>query len=141
MEFRLFLSSVSDGRRGQGRLSDWVLNCFAVARVARGGMVRPEGLVPRRLFDNFIGRKRDVDGGVLAGFFGAQALEGPKRQLTVTFQTTIPVEPGFDERRETDGELIGWIGSVFGTRHNGASAPREVEGFPAKETLSQLTGQ
>jgi hypothetical protein len=24
-------------------------------------------LIPRTLFDNFIGRKRDVDGGVLAG--------------------------------------------------------------------------
>ena len=79
MEFRLFLSSVNDGRRGRCRLRDWVLNCFAVARVARGGMVRPEGLVPRRLFDNFIGRKRDVDGGVLAGFSCVERRAGDRR--------------------------------------------------------------
>jgi hypothetical protein len=39
---------------------------------AFGGAVRTRGfglcgLGLRRLFDNFIGRKRDVDGGVLAG--------------------------------------------------------------------------
>ena len=39
----------------------------------------PEGYVPRTLFDNFIGRKRDVDGGVLAGLIEAKALERPKR--------------------------------------------------------------
>ena len=79
MEFRLFLSSVNDGRRGRCRLRDWVLNCFAVARVARGEAGRPEGLVPRRLFDNFIGRKRDVDGGVLAGFSRVERRAGDRR--------------------------------------------------------------
>jgi len=129
VEFRLFLLSVKDRGRGWGqaeRLGFWSV-WLRRASVGLDGE-RPEGYVPRTLFDNFIGRKRDVDGGVLAGFFGAQALEGPKRQLTVTFQTTIPVEPGFDERRETDGELIGWIGSVFGTRHNGALGLQERSG-------------
>ena len=66
---------------------------------------RPEGSVPRTLFDNFIGRKRDVDGGVLAGLFGATALERPKRQLTVTFQTTILFGSGLVQRRETVGRM------------------------------------
>ena len=52
------------------------------------------------LFDNCIGRKRDVGGGVLAGLwrwvwvFGVSlrpglAMESEKRQLTVTFQEFI----------------------------------------------------
>ena len=45
----------------------------------------------RRLFDNFIGRKRDVDGGVLAGLFCCETGRPEEMKLTVTFQTTIPV--------------------------------------------------
>jgi hypothetical protein len=58
------------------------------------------GLLAPLLFDNCIGRKRDVGGGVLAGLwslvaFPAQAWEFDlagkvrKRQLTVTFQKFI----------------------------------------------------
>jgi hypothetical protein len=57
------------------------------------------------LFDNFIGRKRDVDGGVLAG--SRRKLGTGRDKLTVTFQTTVSVEPGFFERRETVGRLRG----------------------------------
>ena len=41
-----------------------------VWRVAPTGLFEPGGFGLRRLFDNFIGRKRDVDGGVLAGLSG-----------------------------------------------------------------------
>jgi hypothetical protein len=58
------------------------------------------GLLAPTLFDNCIGRKRDVGGGVLAGLWslvwvlGASfepdpAVLSPKRQLTVTFQKFI----------------------------------------------------
>ena len=50
----------------------------------------------RTLFDNFIGRKRDVDGGVLAGLLCLGEQKSPKRKLTVTFQTTIPFGVGLD---------------------------------------------
>jgi hypothetical protein len=84
-------------------------------RCARGGLVWPGGFILRTLFDNFIGRKRDVDGGVLAGSLRKQGTGRDK--LTVTFQTTILFGVGFGERRETDVELIASDGSVFGTRH------------------------
>ena len=80
-------------------------------------------------------------------------------KLTVTFQTTIPVGPGFCERRETVGELRGSVGSVFGTRHMWPARPRRsrkvlmdkvlmeskdseiAEVFLEQGDLSQLTGQ
>jgi hypothetical protein len=65
----------------------------------------PGGYGLRTLFDNFIGRKRDVDGGVLAG--SQRKLGAGRDKLTVTFQTTVPVGPGFFERRETVGRLRG----------------------------------
>jgi hypothetical protein len=40
---------------------------FAKRAWRAGGAGDPGGEGPRTLFDNFIGRKRDVDGGVLAG--------------------------------------------------------------------------
>ena len=46
---------------------DWVWSVLEGAWRSLG-LAGPEGCGPRRLFDNFIGRKRDVDGGVLAGF-------------------------------------------------------------------------
>jgi hypothetical protein len=53
--------------RGQGsEVRDWVWRGFRGAWRS-GGLARPGGFGPRKLFDNFIGRKRDVDGGVLAG--------------------------------------------------------------------------
>ena len=57
------------------------------------------------LFDNFIGRKRDVDGGVLAGLCELEGERSPKRQLTVTFQTTILLGVGLAWRRETVGRV------------------------------------
>ena len=72
------------------------------------------GNIPRTLFDNFIGRKRDVDGGVLAGF--QRKLGTGRDKLTVTFQTTILLVVGLFERRETDGGFIAASRSVFGTR-------------------------
>ncbi len=67
---------------------DWVWVVLSGAQ-RRAGRVGPEGCGPRTLFDNFIGRKRDVDGGVLAGLLGDQG--SGRDKLTVTFQTTIPV--------------------------------------------------
>ena len=61
---RRFRASSEGGGSG-----DWVWRGFS-GRVAFRISGGPEGCVPRRLFDNFIGRKRDVDGGVLAGFVG-----------------------------------------------------------------------
>ena len=68
-----FRSGLRDATRARRRRvwRDWVGFCF-VERGAFGGAVRTRGfglcgLGLRRLFDNFIGRKRDVDGGVLAG--------------------------------------------------------------------------
>ena len=52
----------------------------------------------------------------LRGSFGA-SWKVPKSQLTVTFQTTIPVGPVSGQRRETEARLRGASGSVFGTRH------------------------
>ena len=79
----------------------------------------------RTLFDNFIGRKRDVDGGVLAGFLRKQGTGRDK--LTVTFQTTILLNVGLLERRETDEGLIAVFRSVFGTRHMSLGS-RKAEG-------------
>ena len=96
------------------------------------------GTFPRTLFDNFIGRKRDVDGGVLAGF---ERKLGPGRdKLTVTFQTTILLVVGFGERRETDVGLIATSRSVFGTRQMSLGS-RKVQGFAARRFLDLLTGQ
>jgi len=62
------------------------------------------------LFDNYIGRKRDVVGGILAGlltvgFVAAKAVAGlalgPKRYLTVTFQNSSRLTKSGLERRET----------------------------------------
>jgi hypothetical protein len=66
-----------------------------VWREALAGLLGAWGLWPPKLFDNFIGRKRDVDGGVLAGSLGFRAGRSGRDKLTVTFQTTIPVGPGF----------------------------------------------
>ena len=56
--------------RGQGlEVRDWVWLVLGSAwRSLKSA--EPGGFGPRKLFDNFIGRKRDVDGGVLAGFLG-----------------------------------------------------------------------
>ena len=59
-----FQASLEAGRLGIG-LADFRFS----ARGGLAGRSRPEGFGPRTLFDNFIGRKRDVDGGVLAGLF------------------------------------------------------------------------
>jgi len=83
------------------------------------------GNIPRTLFDNFIGRKRDVDGGVLAGFLRKQGTGRDK--LTVTFQTTILLAVGLCERRETDGRPRAANKSVFGTRHMSLGS-RRTEG-------------
>jgi hypothetical protein len=107
-------------------------------RCARGGLVWPGGFVLRTLFDNFIGRKRDVDGGVLAGSLRKQGTGRDK--LTVTFQTTILFGVGFGERRETDVELIASDGSVFGTRHMSLGS-RETEGFAGRRLFGRMTGQ
>jgi hypothetical protein len=107
-------------------------------RCARGGLVWPGGFILRTLFDNFIGRKRDVDGGVLAGSLRKQGTGRDK--LTVTFQTTILFGVGFGERRETDVELIASDGSVFGTRHMSLGS-RETEGFAARRLFGRMTGQ
>ena len=80
MEFRLFLLSVKDRGRGWGqaeRLGFWSV-WLRRASVGLDGE-RPEGYVPRTLFDNFIGRKRDVDGGVLAGFSRVERRAGDRR--------------------------------------------------------------
>src|SRR5579863_8192519 len=70
---RLFLLFGATWRAVTGS-RDWVWRVLRGARVASGEAGRTWGLWPalrvfvlRRLFDNFIGRKRDVDGGVLAG--------------------------------------------------------------------------
>ena len=63
------------------------------------------------LFDNRIGRKRDVGGGVLAGLWSPGRLLSaslgigsgdwsPKRQLTVTFQQFIALRKEHADRRE-----------------------------------------
>ena len=77
------------------------------------------------LFDNCIGRKRDVGGGFLAGTprwpglrreLGFGAAMGTEEMLTVTFQKFIALGL-FDshERRETVGR-IQVRADVFGTR-------------------------
>ena len=78
--------------RGQGAgVKDWVWSVLGSAWRSLE-LARPEGCGPRTLFDNFIGRKRDVDGGVLAGLLGNQ--KPGRDKLTVTFQTTISSEAG-----------------------------------------------
>ena len=79
------------------------------------------------LFDNWIGRKRDVGGGVLAGLGcrvgfipcerGAGLGDGsPKRPLTVTFRNSSRLGGSGSERREADW-LCDWPrADVFGTR-------------------------
>jgi len=57
---------------------DWVLAGSPDAW-RRDDLWEPGGYGLRTLFDNFIGRKRDVDGGVLAGSFWLRSWEGPKR--------------------------------------------------------------
>ena len=94
----------------------------------------------RRLFDNFIGRKRDVDGGVLAGLSCRKAWELGRDKLTVTFQTTISLRSGRVERRETVDALIGCEGSVWNSS-KGIARSRATEGFPAKEIFGWMTGQ
>jgi hypothetical protein len=79
---------------GRGGSRDWVglvlLGAQRLAELGGPGGIGLCGFFLRRLFDNFIGRKRDVDGGVLAGLFCANR-EVRRDKLTVTFQTTIPV--------------------------------------------------
>jgi hypothetical protein len=60
------------------------------------------------LFDNYIGRKRDVDGGFLAGsrcrLVSRErdlATMGPEEILTVTFRNSSRRGAGLVERRET----------------------------------------
>jgi hypothetical protein len=120
------LLSVNDGEQGRGLEIGFGLRFWRGLRF--GFWEEPEGYDPRTLFDNFIGRKRDVDGGVLAGsFVGESWREGRKRQLTVTFQTTIPVGFGLSERREMFVRLICPVGIVFGTRQMGSQGPDRVE--------------
>ena len=66
----VFAFGCSWGRGWRGlEIGFWV----SVWRVARAGSGLDLGvLASRTLFDNFIGRKRDVDGGVLAGLFWLQ---------------------------------------------------------------------
>ena len=59
-------------------LKDWVLAGLPGAW-RRARTWEPGGYGLRTLFDNFIGRKRDVDGGVLAGSFWLRSWGGPKR--------------------------------------------------------------
>ena len=101
----------------------------------------PEGFGSRTLFDNFIGRKRDVDGGVLAGFFVSRGMGSPGRdKLTVTFQTDILLRVGWFERRETVGALIAFEGSVWNSS-KGVARPLEVEEVSAKRLFDWMTGQ
>ena len=106
------------------RSKDWVLAGWLGAQ-RRVDRWEPGGYGLRTLFDNFIGRKRDVDGGVLAG--SRRKLGAGRDKLTVTFQTTIPVEPGFSERREMDGKLRGSSGLCLELVKWGREAPRELK--------------
>jgi hypothetical protein len=66
--------------KGEGEGREIGFGRFCGARLALCGLVGPGGFFLRRLFDNFIGRKRDVDGGVLAGLLCLKGHGGPKRQ-------------------------------------------------------------
>ena len=68
--FGCFRFPLYDGRVKAGREIGFARSGWSAEREA--GRSGTWGYDPRTLFDNFIGRKRDVDGGVLAGFFGRE---------------------------------------------------------------------
>ena len=78
------LSASAEGRGERSGIGFWWVLESAQRSLELAG---PEGYGPRRLFDNFIGRKRDVDGGVLAGLSCRKAWKSGRDKLTVTFQT------------------------------------------------------
>ena len=100
--------------------SDWlgfrIGSCGLVLGLGSGGLARLRGGFPLLLlFDNWIGRKRDVGGGVLAGlcrleWSGVNEAGSVdrvlKRLLTVTFRNSSRLGSSGLERRETDGFVV-----------------------------------